>query len=551
MKRLELLWALLVVFLLGLTGCMSDLPEETASTSEEGELLKIRVSMPQNNQDSQSQQESLDSRVHYDDESLDLTWETGDKLRLVGFDNNGNFKGTTDFTLDGLVGTSETVFVGPEVEGATYYDIYYLCAPDLPVDKNGKVQMRYDGQRQFANNSTDHLKKSLFIKSKERVPALYLKLETEDIPLRMQNSIMRFDFSNIPDNFIKSIQTVTDLEWKVGDRILSMTFDNLKVDTDLKSISAFMCFEGMNVNKGESIHVLLKGRSTHGLTKSEREYKIKVESNIVFEPNSRYFAEIEMSFDLISGRRIYYTSNIELKPEMFSPTVVAHGYDASTGKGYMEFDDFNVLNLPIEFNANALQNNLDITNLHFEDGVDYIGENAFEGCKNLQDVVLPSEMRVIGNRAFSGCEKLTTLKLPETINVIDGYAFDNCTALQSVVLPEGLQIIDETLFNNCTGLKMIQIPSTVTQITVDAFKTCSALANIHIKASSTPQVGNRYPNGFSDEQITNPLGFNLEKLESIYVPIGSKTAYETRRPESEFWKNRNPWYNYRGKYIEE
>lgn len=99
-----------------------------------------------------------------------------------------------------------------------------------------------------------------------------------------------------------------------------------------------------------------------------------------------------------------------------------------------------------------------------------IGNNAFQGCKNLASVTFrgaPSTITV-GNNAFQNCVKLKSINLPAAKR-IGNLAFDSCTSLESLTLELGTEEIGDYCFRNCTGLKEVKIPETVTVIGNGAF----------------------------------------------------------------------------------
>lgn len=62
-----------------------------------------------------------------------------------------------------------------------------------------------------------------------------------------------------------------------------------------------------------------------------------------------------------------------------------------------------------------------------------IANYAFDGCRNLGSLELPSSLTNIGKYAFSGCANLTSIVIPALVEDIDTSAFMSCTALQDVV----------------------------------------------------------------------------------------------------------------------
>ena len=58
--------------------------------------------------------------------------------------------------------------------------------------------------------------------------------------------------------------------------------------------------------------------------------------------------------------------------------------------------------------------------------------NTFEGCTNLESVVLPKNLTHLYYRAFLGCKKLQEISIPEFVNTIGDDCFNGCSALRTV-----------------------------------------------------------------------------------------------------------------------
>ncbi len=97
--------------------------------------------------------------------------------------------------------------------------------------------------------------------------------------------------------------------------------------------------------------------------------------------------------------------------------------------------------------------------------VTYIGNNAFQDCKNLTSVTFLGAPYTItvGNNAFQNCPKLKTINLPAA-KTIGNFAFDGCVSLEQLVLEYGTESIGEYCFRGCSSLALIEIPDSVTYI---------------------------------------------------------------------------------------
>lgn len=69
-----------------------------------------------------------------------------------------------------------------------------------------------------------------------------------------------------------------------------------------------------------------------------------------------------------------------------------------------------------------------ITGFDFEDGTKIL-YGAFNGCKYLESVDIPSDITCIGGRAFGGCKSLTSLEIPSAVASVGEYTFLSCNAI--------------------------------------------------------------------------------------------------------------------------
>ena len=75
---------------------------------------------------------------------------------------------------------------------------------------------------------------------------------------------------------------------------------------------------------------------------------------------------------------------------------------------------------------------------------------------------IPEGVEIVGSKAFENCKYLEAVVLPSTAKGIDSFAFRNCSMLQSVHLPAGLKRIEHGAFQNCQSLEQIELPEMLT-----------------------------------------------------------------------------------------
>ena len=108
-----------------------------------------------------------------------------------------------------------------------------------------------------------------------------------------------------------------------------------------------------------------------------------------------------------------------------------------------------------------------------------LGREAFRDCQNLTNVVIPASLTSIKYGAFYGCTGLTSVTIPEGVTAIEVFAFRNCSRLTGVVIPEGVTCIPDFTFDGCASLTSITIPESVTSVSYGAFNGCSSLKDVY------------------------------------------------------------------------
>ena len=110
-----------------------------------------------------------------------------------------------------------------------------------------------------------------------------------------------------------------------------------------------------------------------------------------------------------------------------------------------------------------------ITTLVIGEGVEYLGENAFEDFTNLEHVTLPSTLRELPEAVFYNCSRLTEIAIPDGVSIIGFDAFFLCSSLKTVSLGSNVQIIDNYAFAACPKLDIISLPASLTEVRQGAF----------------------------------------------------------------------------------
>lgn len=136
-----------------------------------------------------------------------------------------------------------------------------------------------------------------------------------------------------------------------------------------------------------------------------------------------------------------------------------------------------------------------------------IGNYAFENCKDIVSVTIPSSLlKGIEKYAFKGCTGLKTVTYSQDVEVelIGEGAFLGCTSLTNIDLPITVKEIGDEVFYGCANLKSVIVPKGISAIKQNWFAGCSSLSYVK----------------FLDENTSIPQSAfaNLEKLEEVVLP---------------------------------
>lgn len=184
-----------------------------------------------------------------------------------------------------------------------------------------------------------------------------------------------------------------------------------------------------------------------------------------------------------------------------------------------------------------------ISKVVIEDGVKYIGTNAFLGFK-MDSVVISESVTRIGKAAFSSCTNLSVINIPTGVTRIEDNTFTFCKKLNSIILHTGITEIGSGAFAFST-LTQLTIPAGVKKIGARAFSGCKNLSAIAVdpgnmnfttvdgvlfdKAKATLV---QYPAGRKETTYTVPVGVkkiaegaadNSPLLTSIVIPTDVDT----------------------------
>ena len=196
---------------------------------------------------------------------------------------------------------------------------------------------------------------------------------------------------------------------------------------------------------------------------------------------------------------------------------------------------------------NAFKNNTTLETVIIQErdgeGVEYIGQYAFDGCSNLQSINLPDTITTIEAYSFRDCIKLDNIKLPNKLVTLKGLTFYGCTNLKNLELSESLETLgSESLYN--TSLTTLKFPPSLRSIGNGALR-ISTLQEIDTSENNYFEFKNGvlYSKDLktlvvalsnitsvnienSVEQINGSAFSNCSRLSNINIPENVKTIEE-------------------------
>lgn len=183
-----------------------------------------------------------------------------------------------------------------------------------------------------------------------------------------------------------------------------------------------------------------------------------------------------------------FSGGAKIEKTIIPETVTDIGYHAFTGETAGPLGS----GCDIEFGwtkaipDNAFGGNLgearpELVSVTIPEGIEVIGDAAFQGCPDLKHIELPDSLREIGNSAFNSCESLENIFLPESLQVIGASAFFY-SGLKSIVIPQSVQIIGQGAFSYCGNLETVSLSNKISEISISMFAGCGNLMAIRIPA---------------------------------------------------------------------
>ena len=264
-----------------------------------------------------------------------------------------------------------------------------------------------------------------------------------------------------------------------------------------------------NKNVSYYITYVKKGSSAPDYNVSKKDGTVKANNqilaNITDLPEEEVDIYVFVTDDEKNHTRVKITPNYDIRPEK----PLATTFPVKVGENIMASLDGGVLTLTgsgATYDYDASWDDMDdsyvgnqwldeetivkIKKIVLGDGITQIGNFAFAGCRNLQEIVFPQKnLKKIKENVFYGCSSLKEFIVPEGIESLGkGFLYDclsiekisfpstlkevpcfsndfeGLPKLRSVELAEGIEQIADGAFCHHKNLKTIVLPSTIKEI---------------------------------------------------------------------------------------
>ena len=241
---------------------------------------------------------------------------------------------------------------------------------------------------------------------------------------------------------------------------------------------------------------------------------------------------------------------------VYFPATCSSNARYDLGTAFSNCANLKRLLFPLGFDATSLSlafgTAVSLTSVIFQNGFTACTNisNAFNGCRNLYELVLPSTLGgglTTGTTAFAGCSALESVVIPNTYNFTGSMnsMFSGCTSIRSITMPNTAQNSITTMVSfaqDCRALETIVMPSSMTGATdlTSMFNECNSLKSIVLPPTmnSVTTMATAFLNCFNLESITMPTSMSAcnifnntfarnRKLVSLTMPttVGTGTNW--------------------------
>lgn len=168
------------------------------------------------------------------------------------------------------------------------------------------------------------------------------------------------------------------------------------------------------------------------------------------------------------------------------------------------------------------------------EGVEVIGNYAFEGLTFLYDVILPESLVAVGEKAFSGTA-IRSVTLGQNVKRISTEAYANCPDLTAAVFNDGLEEIGDKAFAG-SPIASVQLPASVRTLGAESFN-CFAGGYCYYGGNESSQsfkIDSSNPYIKADGNALYTITENKKTLQALYGQTFHQYIYDNRQKTLEY-----------------
>lgn len=266
-------------------------------------------------------------------------------------------------------------------------------------------------------------------------------------------------------------------------------------------------------------------------------HNIKDAPDDIFSNKSRYVQE--NNYPQIINSLFVKVDTLNLENSKFPPIIPFKGFKDNTTLTSITLNNiFGICNSAFEsckalksvvipstitkISNAAFKNCEQLSAVELHDGLKVLDNECFNWCRNLMNILIPTTVEVIGNKTFASAG-LESINLPNSITYIGEGAFES-VKLTNVVIPNKISSIANKMFLMCSNLISVFIPTTVTSIGVSVFEGCSSLSNINIPYNIV-KLGKSCFSGCALASFTIPTGITKIAYK-LFASCGNLTSID-------------------------
>ena len=162
------------------------------------------------------------------------------------------------------------------------------------------------------------------------------------------------------------------------------------------------------------------------------------------------------------------------------------------------------------------------TSLTLSESLTFIEESTFDECDNMRgDLIIPESVIDIAYCGIGHCAFDGTLRLSPNMFYVYGQPFCELYNITAIEIPEGVAYIDWMTFDFLNKPTELELPSTMISIEDMAFRNLRQLKQMTVNAMVPPYICD-----YTFQYVNHGI--------PIYIPIGTKEAYENAPNWSDF-----------------